>query len=164
MVLPANTGEEYHFRPTLRYLLFFCLVYFPLSFWLIAKLSFDERIEIVFDQAALGFGAVAILWRLLVRYTSLYSLTPQHISWRRGIIARDIMRVPVQRVTDYRAIQSVTQRLFAVADLQISTAGTDGKDMVFTDCNTSDVERTAALIEKLIMAQKPASTEAQTAA
>lgn len=72
--------------------------------------------------------AVPILYR---RYAWHYSVDRENIESRYGIIARQVHSIRIQDLRNVNVKQSILQRLIGIGDVEFSSAGGEGIEVVF---------------------------------
>jgi uncharacterized membrane protein YdbT with pleckstrin-like domain len=75
-----------------------------------------------------GVIALSILYR---RYSWKFTITTELIESRHGIIARDVESIRVKDLRNINLRQSLFQRIFGVGDLEFSSAGGAGIEVMF---------------------------------
>lgn len=71
------------------------------------------------------------LWALVRRYGSRYTVTNFRVYSRYGIMRKDEAIVQSADVRDVALSQSITSRLLGYGDVEVSTAGRGGSEVVF---------------------------------
>jgi len=71
---------------------------------------------------------LAILYR---RYLWKFSITPETIESRQGIVARDLRSIRVKDLRNVNVRQSFFQRIFGIGHLEFSSAGGSGIEVTF---------------------------------
>lgn len=94
--------------------------------------------------AAIPFG-LALLW-LVVRWirwrTTHFVVTTERVISRRGVISKDSLYIPLERIDNVASAQSVIERFLGVGDIMVESAGETGRQ-TFTDIGKpATVERT----------------------
>lgn len=104
----------------------------------------------------LAVGAAAYVhWRGLH-----YVITTREVYRKRGVLSRDVTRIPVDRVQNTAYSQSALQRLLSYGDVTLHTAGSGAVDLVLRDVpNPETVSR--VLSEQLDAASSRASASAE---
>jgi uncharacterized membrane protein YdbT with pleckstrin-like domain len=94
-------------------------------------------------------------WKVLQWYYTRFTVTTYRVIHRRGVIARDGVEIPLERVSNVNFHQSVSERIFGAGDLVIESSGADGQSR-FTDIRHPDD------VQMLIHAQiaRPAAAQA----
>ena len=91
-----------------------------------------ERGHRILFWVTIGAGALIILLypvRAFIRWvTSHFVVTNERLIHRVGLIAKDSMEIPLERITDVRFHQSVLERLIGAGDLRIESAGELGQN------------------------------------
>jgi uncharacterized membrane protein YdbT with pleckstrin-like domain len=88
------------------------------------------------NVAKLAIAAVAIvlfiaypLRRFIQWVTSHFVVTNERLVHRQGLIAKNSMEVPLDRINDVRFHQNVFERIIGAGDLIIESAGTRGQEV-----------------------------------
>lgn len=94
-----------------------------------------------------GFGETVITWlglaaiivcsawlivRLVKWRTTYFVVTSHRLIYRQGVVARDGVEIPLERVNNVNFNQSMFERVIGVGDLLIESGGKDGQQ-TFTD-------------------------------
>jgi len=74
---------------------------------------------------------ILVLVILYRRYSWKYSVTPETIESRHGIIARNISSIRVKDLRNVNLKQSLFQRILRIGDLEFSSAGGSGIEVTF---------------------------------
>ena len=74
---------------------------------------------------------ILVLVILYRRYSWKYSVTPETIESRHGIIARNISSIRVRDLRNVNLKQSLFQRILRIGDLEFSSAGGSGIEVTF---------------------------------
>ncbi len=110
----------------------------------------DGDAEKILGWIALGLVIVAAVW-LLIRYskwaTTNFVVTNDRVIFRAGVIAKNGIEIPLDRVNNVIFGQSAFERLIGAGDLTIESGGETGQQR-FTDIKGPD------RVQKLIHAQK----------
>ncbi|MEY2967000.1 MAG: hypothetical protein RLY50_1050 [Actinomycetota bacterium] len=70
----------------------------------------------------------AILVVKLVKWrTTYFVVTSQRLIYRQGVVARDGVEIPLDRVNNVNFSQSILERLLGVGDLLVESGGQDGQ-------------------------------------
>ena len=99
--------------------------------------------------AALVVSAVWLLSRYLKWISTNFVITSQRLIFRQGIIAKQGIEIPLERVNNVNFSQGVLERLLGAGDLLIESGGEDGQQR-FTDIRHPDQ------VQNLIHAQMEA--------
>lgn len=108
------------------------LVTFGVLVWGTSKLS--PVAEVLF------FGGGLIIWaRVLVQRVSVrYEVTSQRAIVERGLLSRQVSEIELINLRDIQLRQSLEQRLFRVGTLELSSAGRDIAEVIFTGIANPD--------------------------
>ncbi len=76
--------------------------------------------------------ATALVFPILYRhYAWRYSVDDENIESRYGIIARQVHSIRIQDLRNVNVKQSILQRLIGIGDVEFSSAGGEGIEVVF---------------------------------
>jgi uncharacterized membrane protein YdbT with pleckstrin-like domain len=90
----------------------------------------------------------AILVVKLVKWrTTYFVVTSQRLIYRQGVVARDGVEIPLDRVNNVNFSQSILERLLGVGDLLVESGGQDGQQS-FSD--VSQPEKVQNIIHSTI--------------
>lgn len=99
----------------------------------------------VYTLIFIGLSAVGLLFSLgfaLIRYfTFTYRIDEGELQTQEGLWWKHERRIPLQRIQDVRLTQSVLQRIFKVAEVQVETAGGAGAEAQLSVISLDDAER-----------------------
>jgi len=87
--------------------------------------------------AALAVSAVWLLGRYLKWISTHFVITSQRLIFRQGIIAKQGIEIPLERVNNVNFSQGVLERMLGAGDLLIESGGEDGQQR-FTDIRHPD--------------------------
>jgi uncharacterized membrane protein YdbT with pleckstrin-like domain len=108
----------------------------------IVKTRFDSgnTLDKFLGLAAIAALVVSALW-LVTRYLKWISthfvITSQRLIFRQGIIAKQGIEIPLERVNNVNFSQGILERLLGAGDLLIESGGEDGQQR-FTDIRHPD--------------------------
>ena len=93
-----------------------------------------------FFEDAIGYRGVAaiivstawVLVQLTKWRTTYFVVTSHRLIYRQGVVSRDGVEIPLERVNNVNFGQSVLERMLGVGDLLIESGGKDGQQ-TFTD-------------------------------
>jgi len=117
----------------------------------IASLVIDvnDDVQTVWRWAALAMIAVSAVW-LVARYakwsTTNFVITSDRLIFRSGVLAKQGIEIPLERVNNVIFSQTVFERMLGAGDLVIESAGADGQQR-FTDIKHPE------RVQKLLHAQ-----------
>lgn len=111
--------------------------------------------------AALVLGALVLSlgWLIvtLVKWrTTYFVVTSQRLIYREGVIARDGVEIPLDRVNNVNFSQSILERFLGVGDLLVESGGQDGQQL-FSD--VSQPEKVQNIIHSTIREMHSARTD-----
>ena len=117
-----------------------------------------------FYQAVTYLGLSSIIasgaWVLvqLIKWRTTYFVVTSHrLIYRQGVVSRDGVEIPLERVNNVNFAQSVVERMLGVGDLLIESGGKDGQQK-FTDI--AQPERVQNIIHSTIQARGAGRAEA----
>lgn len=73
-----------------------------------------------------------LIVRLIKWRTTYFVVTSHRLIYRQGVVARDGVEIPLERVNNVNFNQSIFERIIGVGDLLIESGGKDGQQ-TFTD-------------------------------
>lgn len=114
-----------------------------------------------------GSEELFLLWRLLIfamvvpflitaikRYCTTYTVTERNVKSAKGVFSRSFASVPLQRITNFYARQTLLDRMLGIVTVDIDAAGGEGPEIVFERINTGDFRKAATLFEEIIRQSK----------
>lgn len=78
-----------------------------------------------------------VKWR-----TTYFVLTSERIIFRKGVVARDGVEIPLDRLANVNFKQSVLERLLGVGDILLQSGGQDGEETFSDISRPEDVQKT----------------------
>lgn len=84
--------------------------------------------------AVLVFAAIVgltILVGFIMRVATVYTITTERLSIRRGILSKHVQQTSIDRVQNVNTSQSPVERLLQVGKVDFDTAGTDDSSFTF---------------------------------
>ena len=118
-----------------------------------------STLRTVIGYLVLGFVVVngARLVVSLVKWrTTYFVVTSQRLIYREGVIARDGVEIPLDRVNNVNFSQSILERFLGVGDLLVESGGQDGQQL-FSD--VSQPEKVQNIIHSTIREMHSARTD-----
>lgn len=127
---------DYRSRPAWRAqwvslgLEFILLIGLLWAFWAVIARdpSFWQQLLYLLALLCVSALAVPILYR---RYVWRYSVDRENIESRYGIIARQVHSIRIQDLRNVNVKQNILQRLIGIGDVEFSSAGGEGIEVVF---------------------------------
>jgi uncharacterized membrane protein YdbT with pleckstrin-like domain len=98
-----------------------------------------------------------VLVQLIKWRTTYFVFTSHRLIYRQGVVSRDGVEIPLERVNNVNFTQSVVERMLGVGDLLIESGGKDGQQK-FTDI--AQPERVQNIIHSTIQARGASRAEA----
>jgi uncharacterized membrane protein YdbT with pleckstrin-like domain len=78
-----------------------------------------------------GLGLIVILYVMIERFRCLYIVTSYRAVCETGILSRDISEIDILDTRDMSIHQSLWQRLLKTGDVELSSAGRPGAEVIF---------------------------------
>lgn len=110
-------------------------------------------------MAAIIVSAAWVLVQLIKWRTTYFVVTSHRLIYRQGVVSRDGVEIPLERVNNVNFGQSVLERMLGVGDLLIESGGKDGQQ-TFTDI--AQPERVQNIIHSTIQARGVSRSESST--
>ena len=101
-------------------------------------------------MASIIVSAAWVLVHLIKWRTTYFVVTSHRLIYRQGVVSRDGVEIPLERVNNVNFSQSVVERMIGVGDLLIESGGQDGQQ-TFTDI--AQPERVQNIIHSTIQAR-----------
>jgi membrane protein YdbS with pleckstrin-like domain len=108
-------------------------------------------------MAAIIVSAAWVLVQLIKWRTTYFVVTSHRLIYRQGVVSRDGVEIPLERVNNVNFSQSVLERMLGVGDLLIESGGQEGQQ-TFTDI--AQPERVQNIIHSTIQARGGIRSEA----
>lgn len=86
------------------------------------------RVALVVLAAAFVYLVVVVVYR---RFSWCYTIDGETIESRRGVVARRVQSIRIRDLRNINVRQSLVQRLLRVGDVEFSSAGGGGVEVVF---------------------------------
>ena len=77
------------------------------------------------------FGLLLIGGAYLNVYATSYTVTSERVIQRKGLLSRRVSEVEISDIRNVQVNQGITQRIFGIGNVGISTAGQSGVEIVF---------------------------------
>lgn len=74
---------------------------------------------------SLIIGALVLLYTYLWRLTSVFKISNESVTTSTGILAKEDVRISLNRIVDYRLMRTMLDRILGLGSLHINTAGND---------------------------------------
>ena len=104
--------------------------------------------------AAVIVAAATLVVRLVKWRTTYFVVTSQRLIYRQGVVARDGVEIPLDRVNNVNFSQSIFERFLGAGDLLVESGGLDGQQR-FGD--VAHPERVQNIIHSTIRALRGSS-------
>jgi uncharacterized membrane protein YdbT with pleckstrin-like domain len=129
-----------------------------LTLMLLAQMpaGFFEDVVKFLGMAAIIVSAAWVLVDLIKWRTTYFVVTSHRLIYRQGVVSRDGVEMPLERVNNVNFSQSVVERMLGVGDLLIESGGQDGQQ-TFTDI--AQPERVQNIIHSTIQARGVSRSE-----
>jgi membrane protein YdbS with pleckstrin-like domain len=101
-------------------------------------------------MAAIIVSAAWVLVHLIKWRTTYFVVTSHRLIYRQGVVSRDGVEIPLERVNNVNFGQSIVERMLGVGDLLIESGGQDGQQ-TFSDI--AQPERVQNIIHSTIQAR-----------
>ncbi len=88
--------------------------------------ALGEVLRLLVMGSFVVWSAVLVV-RLVKWRTTYFVVTSQRLIYRQGVVARDGVEIPLDRVNNVNFSQSMFERLLAVGDLLVESGGQDGQ-------------------------------------
>ncbi len=122
-----------------------------------------------FEWAIYGWGVVLVVGLLyfvfshLTRISKIYTLDSSNLTSQTGILSKQVTKIPLNRITNYRVSQTFSERLMGLGDVSIDTAGGSGVELEVKEMEITEIERFVRRLDQLLaqqrLAQKPEASE-----
>ncbi len=148
--------ELFRVKPSLRRVYFFAVLYMVVcvnGYSRLQQVGLGENLPVI----SVGLLIVLLVYAHLARFFMVYTINEEFIESRSGIIARNGVRVPFHRITDFAARQGLLQRILGLASVSVSTAGSSGAELVLRNLTRSNAAR---VIDELTRVTKTTSQAA----
>ncbi|HEU4346292.1 MAG TPA: PH domain-containing protein [Actinoplanes sp.] len=98
--------------------------------WVMLPTNHGGRIGVAVIGAISLFGALTRgMWPLMVRQCTHYVFTDERILLQHGVLSRERRDLPLNRVNDHVASQSLVDRLFGSGTLRIDSIGDQAAEL-----------------------------------
>jgi len=78
-----------------------------------------------------GVGFIVLLYVFIERFKCLYIVTAYRAQCKTGILSRDVSEIDIIDTRDISMHQTLWQRVLRTGDVELSTAGRPGAEVVF---------------------------------
>ena len=121
--------------------------------------GFFEDVVKYLGMAAIIVSAAWVLVELIKWRTTYFVVTSHRLIYRQGVVSRDGVEIPLERVNNVNFGQSIIERMLGVGDLLIESGGQDGQQ-TFSDI--AQPERVQNIIHSTIQARVGSRSESST--
>ena len=101
-------------------------------------------------------GVVLFGYGLLWRLTSVFTVSSLYVSSTTGILSMKHMRIPVNRIIDYRVDTPLFERILGLASVHIDTAG--GENIVMQQLSQHNVDLLLRRLDKMLNKERLRTT------
>ena len=143
-------------RPSMRRAMFYGAIYIALVLYGRIKTDLDPQFNPVWWGCLYVFVGV-MGYALLRCSTTLYVITTDEVRRFSGILARKTVIVPINRVTNANADQSILQRILFLVDLRLDCPGGDTKEIFFGLMKKNEAEKAAQILRERMFKGQSAS-------
>ena len=127
------------------------------GFAVTSRTSGSLRTVIVYIVLGFLIVSVARLVTALVKWrTTYFVVTSQRLIYREGVLAREGVEIPLDRVNNVNFSQTILERLLGVGDLVVESGGKDGQQS-FSD--VSQPEKVQNIIHSTIRATRASRSD-----
>lgn len=95
-------------------------------------------------------GALYVIYRVIKRYTTLYTLTTSYIQEESGLLNRKVVKIPLSRITNYLVERSLIDRILELGTLNIDTPGSHGFELVLVNIPNDKLAEFTSNLDKLL--------------
>ena len=119
--------------------------------------GFFESAVSFLGLAAIIVSAAWVVVQLIKWRTTYFVVTSHRLIYRQGVVSRDGVEIPLERVNNVNFGQSIVERMLGVGDLLIESGGKDGQQ-TFSDI--AQPERVQNIIHSTIQSRGGIRSEA----
>ena len=134
-------------------------MFLTLMLWAQMPAGFFEDVVKYLGMAAIIVSAAWVLVDLIKWRTTYFVVTSHRLIYRQGVVSRDGVEIPLERVNNVNFGQSILERMLGVGDLLIESGGQDGQQ-TFSDI--AQPERVQNIIHSTIQARVGIRSESST--
>ena len=144
-------GQEIVFfaKPSLRRAFFYALVFAATVLYGRMSTDLDPQYNKVW-LICLGIMLVLLFAAMLKRWTTSYIITADEVQRFSGILSRQAVIVPLMRITNASANQSLLERILGLATLRIDSAGGDATEMEFVRILKIEAHEAARIVREYL--------------
>lgn len=146
-------------RPAKRiivlYALLFCLILSSILFavrHIQLQFGLDPVIISIIFKAILFIGIPLLSYVSLWRLTSVYKISSECVTSTTGILSKSHIRIPINRIVDYRVLTPLFERILGIGSIKIDTAGDD--DLLMEHISKNEIALVAIKLNKLLNKQQ----------
>lgn len=93
----------------------------------------DDKIMNAVGMAVIIYGALSFILSFLRNITEYIAITPEGVTGKKGLLFSDLLKSPVGRIQDVGIRNGPLGKIFNYSTISVATAGTGGKEFMFTD-------------------------------
>lgn len=147
--------ETITIRPAKRILVFYLLAFVAVMVVLFFGLEYLQRhmglAEIIIEFAwkmAIVFSLGRLCYVLLRHLTSVYSISTECVASTVGILSKQHIRIPTNKIVDYRVITPLLERILGLGSVYINTAGNE--ELKMSHISSSDIDMAVLRLDELL--------------
>ncbi len=112
------------------------------------RISYDQVITKCVWQVAILLGLLLLAYATLWRLTSVYTISSEFVAATIGILSKNHIRIPMNRIVDYRIITPLLERILGLGHIHIDTAGDD--DLIMRQISRDEIGLAVKKLDKLL--------------
>lgn len=150
---PELAFEDLVVSPSLRIWAIYCLIFLGI---LSAKLLFLrelDQFELLWRGMLLA-GASYLGYIYLFHVTTCYRLNPLEVVGQSGVFSKKIIRLPLNRITNYECKASFIERILGISNVMLDTPGGAGYELAMYRLPDKDSARIVSNLRYLMGQQK----------
>lgn len=93
-------------------------------------------------------GGGSLLYSFLWRLTSVYTVSDEYVASTYGILSKKHIRIPMNRIVDYRVVTPLLERILGLGSIYIDTAGDE--DLVMHEVSQTEIDLVVIKLDKLL--------------
>lgn len=148
-----NDASAAYFRPSGKITAFYMTGFvFFLVIGRFATLSYPKSIYLW--GLVLVAALVFFIAKHIERISKVYQIDNLNLSSHTGIFSKSIVRIPLNRITNYQVTQSFIERIMGLGSLIIDTAGGDAAELAMQSMEIRDIELLIRNLDALLAENK----------
>jgi membrane protein YdbS with pleckstrin-like domain len=120
---------RYSWKNIIGYLIFAAILL------IIIGIASDKQPIGAFIPLALIVVFIGLISTTLRRLSDLYTITKDFVTWRNGIISKNVIEIQIKDIRNINIKQGPMQRILKIGHIQIATAGTSGYEVIIKGIN-----------------------------